>query len=63
MMTVTIDSDNLIPPQSLPPYETVLSLLPFLSDEDVLGLDGVEVFYPGHTPHHTALLVELARQR
>jgi predicted metal-dependent phosphoesterase TrpH len=31
----------------LPPYETVLELLPRFLD---LGLDGLEVTYPGHTP-------------
>jgi 3',5'-nucleoside bisphosphate phosphatase len=42
----------------LPPIEIVEQLLPeFLS----LGLDGIEVFYPGHTPEHIDLLTQWAR--
>lgn len=33
----------------LPPVETVESMLPELFE---LGLDGLEVYYPGHTPDH-----------
>jgi 3',5'-nucleoside bisphosphate phosphatase len=42
----------------LPPIETVERLLPeFL----LLGLDGIEVFYPGHTPEHIDLLAQWSR--
>lgn len=37
----------------LPPLETVEHLLPRFLDA---GLDGIEVFYPGHTPAHMDLL-------
>jgi len=41
----------------LPPVETVLRLLPeFLK----LGLDGLEVFYPGHTPELINNLIKIS---
>jgi predicted metal-dependent phosphoesterase TrpH len=43
----------------LPPVETVEQLLPeFLA----AGVQGLEVYYPGHTMEHQALLTAWARQ-
>ncbi len=43
----------------LPPLEVVERLMPeFLT----LGLDGLEVYYPGHTPEHRALLLEWVKR-
>lgn len=44
----------------LPPIETVEQLMPEFLDEGLLGLDGLEVYYPGHTPHHERLMAEWA---
>ncbi|MBE2219905.1 MAG: PHP domain-containing protein [Anaerolineae bacterium] len=44
----------------LPPIETVAMLMPEFLDNAVLGLDGLEVQYPGHAPEHRALLAEWA---
>lgn len=44
----------------LPPIETVDRLMPEFLDESVLGLDGLEVHYPGHAPQHEALMAEWA---
>jgi predicted metal-dependent phosphoesterase TrpH len=38
----------------LPPVEVVETLLPEFLDDDLLGLDGLEVEYPGHAPHYRA---------
>lgn len=46
----------------LPPIETVEILLPEFLDENVLGLDGLEVHYPGHAPQHEALMAEWAQR-
>ena len=46
----------------LPPVEIVEKLLPEFLDETVLGLNGLEVQYPGHTPAHRALLAQWARR-
>jgi predicted metal-dependent phosphoesterase TrpH len=40
----------------LPPVETVEKLLPEFLDEDILGLDGLEVYYPGHVQEHRDLI-------
>ena len=40
----------------LPPIETVERLLPEFLDEDILGLDGLEVYYPGHVQEHRDLV-------
>ncbi|MAT98924.1 MAG: phosphatase [Anaerolineaceae bacterium] len=45
----------------LPPIETVEILLPEFLDDDLLGLDGLEVEYPGHAPQHRQLMAEWAR--
>ena len=36
----------------LPPIEVVEALMPEFLDDAVLGLDGLEVHYPGHAPEH-----------
>ncbi len=46
----------------LPPLEIVEKLLPEFLDETVLGLDGLEVQYPGHIAAHRALLAQWAQQ-
>jgi hypothetical protein len=46
----------------LPPIEIVDRLMPEYLDEDVLGLDGLEVHYPGHAPEHEALMAQWARK-
>jgi predicted metal-dependent phosphoesterase TrpH len=38
----------------LPPVEVVETLLPEFLDDDLLGLDGLEVEYPGHAPQYRA---------
>jgi hypothetical protein len=44
----------------LPPIEVVEQLLPEFLDDTVLGLDGLEVHYPGHTPEHETLMAQWA---
>lgn len=46
----------------LPPLEVVETLLPEFLDEQVLGLDGLEVQYPGHAPEHRLLLAAWAEK-
>lgn len=46
----------------LPPIEIVDRLMPEYLDEDVLGLDGLEVHYPGHAPEHEALMAQWAEK-
>lgn len=46
----------------LPPIETVEILLPEFLDDDLLGLDGLEVEYPGHAPEHRELMAAWARK-
>lgn len=46
----------------LPPIEVVEVLLPEFLDDDLLGLDGLEVQYPGHIPAHRRLLAEWAER-
>ena len=46
----------------LPPIETVEILMPEFLDDDLLGLDGLEVEYPGHAPQHRALMAEWAQK-
>ena len=45
----------------LPPIETVEILMPEFLDDDLLGLDGLEVEYPGHAPQHRTLMAEWAQ--
>lgn len=46
----------------LPPIETVEILMPEFLDDELLGLDGLEVHYPGHAPHAAALMAEWAQR-
>jgi len=46
----------------LPPIEIVDRLMPEFLDDDLLGLDGLEVHYPGHVAEHEALMAEWARK-
>jgi len=44
----------------LPPIEIVDRLMPEFLDDDLLGLDGLEVNYPGHVAEHRELMAEWA---
>lgn len=44
----------------LPPIETVDRLMPEFLDATILGLDGLEVHYPGHAPAHEQLMAKWA---
>ena len=44
----------------LPPIEVVERLMPEFLDEDLLGLDGLELFYPGHVQEHRDLIAQWA---
>lgn len=46
----------------LPPIETVATLMPEFLDNNLLGLDGLEVHYPGHAAQHEQLMATWARQ-
>lgn len=46
----------------LPPISVVESLMPEFLDEDLLGLDGLEVEYPGHVQEHRDLMRAWAEQ-
>ncbi|MDZ7331354.1 MAG: PHP domain-containing protein [candidate division KSB1 bacterium] len=46
----------------LPPLEIVVKMLPEFLDPSILGLDGIEVYYPGHTKEHSVLLLEWAER-
>ena len=46
----------------LPPIEIVDKLMPEFLDDDLLGLDGLEVHYPGHAPEHRLLMAEWAQK-
>ncbi|MFN2136008.1 MAG: PHP domain-containing protein [Candidatus Promineifilaceae bacterium] len=46
----------------LPPVEVVETLMPEFLDEDLLGLDGLEVFYPGHVQEHRELVAGWAEK-
>lgn len=46
----------------LPPIKTVEILMPEFLDDALLGLDGLEVHYPGHAPQHEALMAEWAQR-
>lgn len=46
----------------LPPIEVVEQLLPEFLDKDIVGIDGLEVYYPAHTDEHEERLVSLANQ-
>ncbi|UCH80448.1 MAG: PHP domain-containing protein [Nitrospiraceae bacterium] len=42
----------------LPPVETVEKIMPEFLDPQIIGIDGLEVYYPGHTHEHEDLLLE-----
>ncbi len=44
----------------LPPIEVVEMLMPEFLDNNLLGLDGLEVQYPGHAPQHRELMAQWA---
>lgn len=44
----------------LPPIEIVEKLMPEFLDDDLLGLDGLEVHYPGHVAEHRRMMAEWA---
>lgn len=44
----------------LPPVEVVERLMPEFLDDDILGLDGLEVYYPGHVQEHRDLIAQWA---
>ncbi len=46
----------------LPPISIVEKLMPDFLDDTLLGLDGLEVHYPGHAPEHRLLMAEWARK-
>ena len=46
----------------LPPIETVEILMPEFLDDSLLGLDGLEVEYPGHAPQHRQLMADWAKK-
>ena len=46
----------------LPPIEVVDTLMPEFLDNELLGLDGLEVQYPGHVAEHRALMAEWAER-
>lgn len=46
----------------LPPVEIVDRLMPEFLDDDLLGLDGLEVNYPGHVAEHREMMAEWARE-
>lgn len=46
----------------LPPIEIVDRLMPEFLDENILGLDGFEVHYPGHASEHEALMAQWAQK-
>lgn len=46
----------------LPPIATVEILMPEFLDDDLLGLDGLEVNYPGHIQAHRELMAQWAER-
>ena len=46
----------------LPPIEVVDRLMPEFLDDELLGLDGLEVQYPGHAPEHRQLMAQWAEK-
>ncbi len=46
----------------LPPLEAVERLLPEFLDPELLGIDGLEIYYPGHTSEHCQLLLSWAER-
>jgi 3',5'-nucleoside bisphosphate phosphatase len=46
----------------LPDVEIVEMLMPEFLDEDILGLEGLEVYYPGHVQEHRDLISQWAAE-
>lgn len=46
----------------LPAFELVKKMLPIFMDNNICGIDGLEVYYPGHTDAHQSELKEIARK-
>lgn len=46
----------------LPPLDVVEILMPEFLDDELLGLDGLEVHYPGHVQEHRDLMAEWANK-
>jgi len=46
----------------LPPIEVVEQLLPEFLDPEIVGIDGIEVYYPAHTEDHEDRLLGLAKK-
>jgi predicted metal-dependent phosphoesterase TrpH len=42
----------------LPPVEIVEKILPEFLDPGIIGIDGLEVYYPGHTEEHEKAMLE-----
>ena len=42
----------------LPPVETVEKIMPEFLDPDIIGIDGLEVYYPGHTDEYEKAMLE-----
>ena len=47
----------------LPPFQIVQKLLPEFLDENRVNIDGLEVYYPGHTDEQKQWLAQLAEKR
>jgi len=46
----------------LPPLETVETLLPEFLDRTIVGINGIEVYHPGHTPEYQDLMRDWAKR-
>ncbi len=42
----------------LPPVETVEKIMPEFLDPDIIGIDGLEVYYPGHTDEYEKAMLQ-----
>ncbi len=47
----------------LPPLEIVMKILPEFENPDICGIDGMEVFYPGHTEEYKIFLLKLCKDK
>ncbi len=45
-----------------PPIDLVERLLPEFIDPDIVGIDGLEIYYPGHTEELEEILFDWAKQ-
>jgi predicted metal-dependent phosphoesterase TrpH len=46
----------------LPPLEVIEQVLPEFLDPEIVGIDGLEVYYPGHTEQHEQILLDWAQR-